>query len=46
MPFNYEMLRYYGRGGDLEQAESPAARLRFYDMVSNSCCIRMLLTMG
>ena len=34
MPFNYDLLRHYARGGGLEQEESPAAELRFYIMVS------------
>ena len=46
MPFNYELLRYYGRGGGVEQEESPAARLRFYDMVSQNHCMCILLTIS
>ena len=44
MPARYDSLRYYARGGDQEQAESPAAGLQFYAMVSNKCHMRVLLT--
>ena len=44
MPFNYSTLERYAQGDDEEQGESPAARLRFYDMVSYVKCTRMPLT--
>ena len=46
MSANYDLIRHYGRGGDQEQAESPAAGLQFYAMVSTKCRTRTLLTVS
>ena len=44
MPFDYNVLQQLAQGDDGEEQVSPAASLRFYDMVSISLCTRMPLT--